>query len=222
MVYAAQKNEELMSYLLNRRSTSLKLMGDKCPTNDEINTILQAAARSPDHGKMFPWHFIIIKGEAREKIKPLLSKAYKLDQDPDASPAKLELESERFLRAPMAIMVVSRMREGKHPLWEQFLSAGAVCMNMSLACHALGYGVNWLSEWYSFSPSFRADMGLDERDNIAGVMYIGDVIEQPEERERPDLEKIVTYWDEENTSLNKGEEYNKEGKGLPEAKIFGL
>jgi nitroreductase len=171
---------------------------------------------------MFPWYFIVVKDEAREKMSPLLSAAYRADEDKDAAPAKLELEGERFLRAPMAIIVVSRMREGKHPLWEQFLSAGAVCMNMSLACHALGYGVNWLSEWYSFSPTFRAGLGLDERDNIAGVMYIGNVVEQPEERDRPELAQIVTDWTGEGTKLNKGECYNKDGKALPDAKIFGL
>lgn len=222
MTYAAQKNNDVIDYLLNRRSTSLALMGDERPKDEEIELILKAAARTPDHGKMFPWYFIVIKDGAREKIKPLLAKAYKADEDKDAAPAKIEFESERLMRAPMAIMVVSRMREGKHPIWEQFLSAGAVCMNLSLACHALGYGVNWLSEWYSYSPTFRHGLGLDERDNIAGIMYIGNVLEQPEERPRPELQAITTDWNDMQTSLKKGEEYDQNDKGLPDFKIFGF
>jgi Nitroreductase len=123
----------------------------------------------------------------------------------------------------MAIIVVSRMREGKHPIWEQFLSAGAVCMNLSHACHALGYGVNWLSEWYSYSPTFREGLGLDNRDNIAGVMYIGNIVESPEERERPDLSAITTQWTSIGQDLNKGDDTHKyHGKEFPNVKIFGL
>lgn len=217
------KKEDHLRYLQTRRSTSLKLMGNQRPSDDEITQILDIAARSPDHGKLAPWYFIVIKDDARAEISKLLRDAYLKDEDENASDAKLELESERFLRAPMAIIVVSRMREGKHPIWEQFLSAGAVCMNLSHACHALGYGVNWLSEWYSYSPTFREGLGLDARDNIAGVMYIGDVAEAPEERERPCLSEITTEWTSIGQPLNKGDGTHKyQGKGYPDIKISGL
>lgn len=219
MTISAQKNPDMIDYLRRRRSVSLSLMGDKCPNDEEVRTILDIAMRTPDHGKMFPWYFIVIKGNARQEIGKLLSEAYKTDEDPNASDAKLELESERFLRAPMAILVVSRIREGKHPLWEQYLSSGAVCAHLSLACHGLGYGVNWLSEWYSFSPTFKTGLGLDERDNIAGVMYIGNIKDTPEERPRPSQEDIVTYWTSPETPLNKGEEYGQPGKGFPPLKL---
>ena len=75
--------------------------------------------------------------------------------------------------------------------------------------------MNWLSEWYSFSPTFRQNLGLDERDNIAGVMYIGDIKEQPQERPRPSQQDIVTYWESTKTTLNKGDEYGAPGKGFP-------
>jgi nitroreductase len=218
---SAVKSPEMIEYLLGRRSTSLTLMGHQRPSDDEIKTILNAAMRVPDHGKMCPWYFIVVKDDARAKIGKLLREAYRKDQDPNATPAKIELESERFLRAPMAIIVVSRMREGKHSLWEQFMSAGASCFALSLAAHGLGYGVNWLSEWYSTSPTFKSNLGLDERDHIAGVMYIGNLKEQPEERERPRYSHLVTQWDGEGTPLNKGDEhYGKSGKGLPDAGII--
>ncbi len=215
-VKAAQKSPELIDFLLARRSVSLKLMGDQRPTDDQINTILSAAIRSPDHGKMAPWYFITIKDDARKTIGDVLKRAYTADQDPHAEPAKLELESERFLRAPMAIIVVSRIREGKNPVWEQILSAGAVCTHLSLAAHALGFGVNWLTEWYSYSPTFRAALGLDARDNIAGVLYIGNVVEMPEERERPTLSHLTTDWTGTGTRPSKGDaHYGMAGKGLP-------
>lgn len=216
MLKAAEKSPAIIDYLSKRRSVSLKLMGDKRPTDAEIDTILSIAARSPDHGKMAPWYFIVVKDDARKAMGDLLKKAYRADEDPAAEPAKLDLEAERFLRAPMAVIVVSRMREGKNPVWEQILSAGAVCTHLSLAAHALGYGVNWLTEWYAYSPTFRNLLGLDARDNIAGVLYIGNMAEMPEERDRPALSHIVTEWTGEGTPLNKGDaNYGMPGKGLP-------
>lgn len=216
MLKSAEKSPALIDYLTARRSVSLKLMGDTRPTDAEIETLLTIAARSPDHGKMAPWYFIVVKDEARTAMGDLLKTAYKADEDPAAEPAKLDLEAERFLRAPLAIIVVSRMRDGKNPVWEQMLSSGAVCTHLSLAAHALGYGVNWLTEWYAFSPTFRDLLGLDARDNIAGVLYIGNMLEKPEERDRPTLSDLVTNWTGKGTPLNKGDaKYGMPGKGLP-------
>jgi nitroreductase len=137
-------------------------------------------------------------------------------ENPDTSPAKIDLESERFLRAPMVIAVVSRIREGKNPQWEQILSAGAACYNLCLAANAMGFGTNWLTEWYTYSPTFKSLMGLDEHDNFAGFIYIGTASEKQEDRERPDLSKIVTHWTAQSPTLNKGEGYGQVGKGIPE------
>ena len=120
-------------------------------------------------------------------------------------------------------MVVSRMRKGKHPLWEQFLSAGALCQNMLLAANAMGYAANWLTEWYSYNEVFRDSLGLDDRDNIAGVMYIGKAAQQPEGRPRPDMDCLTTYWQEGEHALHKGDDaYDKEKFDIPAARIYGL
>tara|TARA_R110002124_G_scaffold64985_2_gene177864 strand:- start:685729 stop:686412 length:684 start_codon:yes stop_codon:yes gene_type:complete len=217
---AGVKNQEVLNYLHTRRSLSVKYMGGKGPNADEVTEILKAASRVPDHGKLMPWHFIVLQGDKRAAMGRILRAAY-ARENPEATQAKLDLEAQLFMRAPLIIIVVSRMRKAKHPLWEQFLSAGAVCQNLLIAANALGYGTNWLTEWYSYSEYFRKAIGLDERDNIAGVMYIGDAKKQPDPRPRPDMNEIVTYWDD-GLALKRGDDlYDKQGADLPCTKIFG-
>lgn len=205
---------DFLSFLKTRRSSKVASLTSPAPTDTEIEEMLTIAARVPDHGKYHPWYFVVVKGEARQEIGTHLRTAYAAE-NPDAAPAKLDFEAEQFLRAPLVIAVVSRIREGKHPQWEQFLSAGAACYNLVLAANTLGYGANWLTEWYAYSPAFRNLMGLDDRDRFAGFIYIGTATEKNEERERPDLREIVTYWRAENTSLKKGDGYGLPGTGIP-------
>lgn len=193
----------------------MKNFGHDAPTPEQIQQILQAAGRVPDHNKLAPWWFVTFEGEARKNFGEVLRKAY-LIEDPQAAPAKLDLESERFLRAPLVIAVISRIKEGKAPQWEQYLSAGAACYNLCLAANALGFGSNWVTEWYAYNADVRAALKLDERDNIAGFIYIGSQAEKPEERERPNMADIVTSWNPDYTP-GKGDQYGKAGMGLPRA-----
>lgn len=203
-------------YLARRRSCPLKDMAAPAPSPAQIEDILQSAARVPDHGKMFPWHFIVFSGAARKQAGILLREAWAQENPQQAEPAKLELEAERFLRAPLVIGVVSRVREGKHPLWEQILSAGAACQNLCLAANARGYATNWLTEWYSYSPAFKTALGLDARDHMAGFVYIGTATTTPAERDRPAMAAITTHW-KPGIALNKGDHYGLPGMGFPPA-----
>lgn len=205
-----------LDYLLRRRSASIKSLREPGPSPEQIDTILKAGMRIPDHGRMFPWYFVVFAGDARRAAGELLRRAW-LTEEPDAAPAKLDLEAERFLRAPLVIGVISRWREGKHPLWEQMLSAGAACQNICLAANALGFGSNWVTEWYAYNPAFRQALGLDERDNVAGFIYIGTPAEQPAERDRADPAAVVTHWQHPDQPLNKGPAYGQPGIGLPRA-----
>lgn len=211
----AKKSDETLKYLLGRRSCPIKMLQEPGPDKEQIKTILQAASRVPDHGKMFPWYFIVFQGDNRKKIGETLKKAWLCNENPDATQAKLELEAERFMRAPVVIAVISRVRKGKHPLWEQILSAGAVCQNLSIAANTLGYATNWLTEWYSYNDTFRNELGLDKCDHIAGFIYIGTPKEIPKERERPDLNEIITWW-KPGVKPQKGNEYSKPGKEYPQ------
>lgn len=203
-----------IDFLKARRSSKVSSLTDPAPNAEQLQDILTVTSRVPDHGKYHPWYFIVFEGDARREAGEHLRIAY-ATENPDAAPAKLDLEAERFLRAPMVIAVVSRIREGKHPQWEQILSAGAACYNLCLAANALGFGTNWLTEWYTYSPTFKKLMGLDARDNFAGFIYIGTATEKNEERDRPDLDKIVTHWSASTPTLNKGEGYSMAGQGLP-------
>lgn len=215
-IFTGKKCLRTLEYIQKRRSCSLKMMGDSGPAADEIKTMIAAASRTPDHGRMFPWYFIVLTGDARKKAGDLLAEAWKAD-NPDAPDEKLALESEKFMRAPVIIMVVSRIKRGKHPQWEQILSAGAACQNLCLTANAMGYGTNWLTEWYSYSAPFKEAMGLDEADNIAGVIYIGEALETSEERARPEIAEITTFWDGAGTTLHKGAVYDKENMDYPTA-----
>lgn len=203
---------ELTNFLSKRRSTKLAHLAEPGPSRDQIETILKIASRVPDHGKYAPWYFMVFEGDARQKAGQRLRTAYAAE-NPDTPDTKLDLEAERFLRAPLVIAVVSRIKPGKHAQWEQILSAGAACMNLCLAANSLGYGSNWLTEWYAYSEHFKASLGLDSRDNIAGFIYIGTPTATNEERERPDLDKIVTHWT--GKAPQKGDEYGMPEKGMP-------
>ena len=206
----------IAEFLKTRRSSKITSLGGVGPTPQQLQDILTIGLRVPDHGKYCPWYVIVFEGDNRKAAGELLRVAYAAE-NPDAAPAKLDLEAERFMRTPLVIAVVSKIREGKNPQWEQILSAGAACYNICLAANAMGFGSNWLTEWYTYSPAFRASMGLTEGENFAGFIYIGTAQEKNEERERPDLSKIVTYWDNKKITLNKGDDYGLKGQGFPPA-----
>ncbi len=205
---------DLTSFLKTRRSVKPKAMSGPGPTPSQLDDILKIATRVPDHGKYHPWYFIVFSGDASVKAGEKLSELYAA-ATPDATPAQLENERTRFSRVPMVIAVVSRIREGKNSQWEQILSAGAACYNLCLAANAHGFATNWLTEWYSYDARFKDYLGIAPTDNIAGFIYLGTPTETPEDRDRPDLSRIVTHW-QPGTKLNTGEGYGQIGKGIPE------
>lgn len=211
---AGKKSDELLDYLSRRRSVPAKDLTEPGPTTEQIEAMISAAARVPDHGRMFPWHFIVFRDGARYELGAIL-KAAQLKKDPDTPVEKIVQEEKRFLRAPVVIAVISRIRPGKHPRWEQTLSAGAACQNLCLAANALGFGSNWLTEWYAYDDHVRDALGLDERDQIAGFIYIGTPALIPDERPRPETALLTTWWSKD-TPLNCGDNYDKAGFSLPE------
>ena len=191
-IYTGRPSPETLDYLLRRRSG--KTLAEPGPSMDQVETILRAASRVPDHGKLCPWYFAVLAGDARVTAGTLLGKAWQM-RDPDASTDKIALEAARFLRAPVVIAVVSTIRVAKHPEWEQVLSAGAVCMNLCLAANASGFATNWLTEWYSYDPNFLAPFGIDGGDRVAGFIYIGTDTGEAVERVRPDTDTLTTWWE---------------------------
>jgi nitroreductase len=204
----------MKEFLQTRRSTKVKMMVEPGASQDELNDILEIAARVPDHGKLSPFYFIVFQGEARKEFGKHLARIWKNDH-PDATQYFLNNEKNRFMMAPLVVAVISRIRDAKIPAWEQILTAGACCHNLCLAANAHGYGTNWLTQWYYNHPEVRNILDLEDgRDNVAGFIYIGTQTEKQDDRERPDIKLLTNNFGEE---LNKkGHEYNKDGMTKPE------
>jgi nitroreductase len=187
-----QPAPDAIDLLLSRRSGSAKAMGKPGPSGKQLDEILRAGARVPDHGKLFPWRFIIFEGKARTRFGDVLAEV--LEAEGERS-KQIEEERERFLRAPVIVGVISSAREQiKIPVWEQELSAGAACQNILIAAHALGFVANWLTEWYAYHPAVKEKIGLKPGERVAGFIYIGTSTIELEERPRPDMDKVVSYF----------------------------
>lgn len=187
-------SESALNLLLARRSVVANKLGPPGPDARQLRNILTAAARVPDHKKLVPWRFIVFEGETRARFGKILSRVC-AENEPDAGTTRLETEAGRFLRAPVVVAVVSRVFDNPAvPEWEQVLSAGAACQNLLTAANACGFSGQWITEWYAFDEKVRAELGLAPNERIAGFIYIGTAQETPEERDRPDLDSITTYW----------------------------
>ncbi len=211
--FSGIKSAQVMEYLSKRRTCMAKHMVEPAPSREEVKQILNVATRVPDHGQLSPWYFMVFEGDKRDAVDAKITELF-LEKNTDYTPKQLDIETRRFKRAPMVIAVVSRIRNGK-PMWEQILSSGAVCMNMILAANASGYGTQWLTEWFSYDEEFKAYLGLDARDHIAGFIHMGSVQDAPKDRPRPDVDALVTYW-EEGAALNKGDKAEANKFGIPE------
>jgi nitroreductase len=183
---------DALELLTTRRSFKAAELTGSAPTAAEIDTLLTIASRVPDHGKLAPWRFIVFEGQARYAAGAAIASAFK-DKYPDAKPEHVEPERGRLARAPLVVAVVSRASPHvKIPEWEQVLSAGAAAVNLVLAAHALGYGANWITEWYAYDRGVLDALGLASHERIAGFIHIGRPPGQPEDRPRPPLDDIVT------------------------------
>jgi len=183
---------DALELLRTRRSLKPVELGAPGPTAAEIETLLTVASRVPDHGKLTPWRFIVFEGEARLRAGQAIEAAFRAKY-PDAKPEQVGFEQKRLARAPLVIAVVSRA--GPHvkiPEWEQVLSAGAAAMSLVLAAHALGYGANWITEWYAYDRAVLEELGLKANEKIAGFIHIGRPAHAPEDRPRPPLDEIAT------------------------------
>ncbi|MCO5733825.1 nitroreductase [Rhizobium sp. SSA_523] len=187
------KNQPLFDYLSTRRSIPALQMTGPGPDETELRSILTLASRVPDHGKLAPWRFIVYRGQARLALGEALEKIA-VARQPDLSDELRAVERNRLARAPVVIAVVSTAADHvKIPVWEQELSAGAVCLNLFLAANAHGYAANWLSEWIAYDEEAKAVLGIRQSEKLAGFLYIGRSDFPQTDRPRPELDDIVTF-----------------------------
>ena len=182
-----------LALLATRRSGKPRDLVAPGPDEAQLAQMLEIAARTPDHGKLTPWRFVVVPADRREALSELITTAY-LAERPQA--ARLEIEAlDQFARqAPTLVVVLSAPKPESHiPLWEQELSAGAACMNLLHAAHAAGFAAGWLTGWAAYADSVRDAFGAAP-EKIVGFVFIGTPSRPLEERPRPESDKIVRYW----------------------------
>jgi nitroreductase len=185
---------DTLSLLKLRRSVAPQFLTAPGPDTDQLRELLTIATRVPDHGKLAPWRFIIFSGAAREKAADVVAQVFR-GKNPEASAEQVAFERNRLTHAPVIVAVVSRARpHPKIPVWEQELSAGAVCMNLLVAAQAMGFAGSWLTNWFSFDRDVVSAFGVGEDERIAGFVHIGTPTATPADRERPALSDIVSHY----------------------------
>ena len=183
-----------LALLQTRRSGKPRDLVAPGPDDTQLRQILEVALRTPDHGKLAPWRFVIVPQDKRAKLAALLEAAYRAEK-PDAGRLEIEAMHQFAQQAPTLVVALSKPVAGsKIPVWEQELSVGAAIMNLLHATHALGFAGGWLTGWPTFNDDVRdAFGGQDER--LAGFIFIGTPSRPLEERPRPDYDDIVSTWD---------------------------
>ncbi len=184
----------LPAYLASRRSGKPRDLAGPGPSMDQLTEMVSIAARTPDHGKLAPWRFIIVPDDKRQRLSNVITTAY-LSEKPDAGRLEIEAQVQFATQAPALIVVMSAPKESKIPLWEQELSAGAACMNLLHAAHAMGFVGGWLTTWPAFNDDVRDAFG-SASERIAGFIFIGTPSRELEERPRPELSDILSVWQE--------------------------
>ncbi len=184
-------SHDVLERLLSRRSASAVALQAPGPSADEVDLLIRIGFRVPDHGKIGPWRIVRFTPEARAR---LVEKLTALAQTQPV-PAKATAALQKLAIPPEALMVVSSPQADKPiPLWEQQLSAAAICQTLLIAAGAMGYGANWITDWYAYDDKAKALLGLTPDENVAGFIYLGTTAEPPLERDRPDYDSRISWW----------------------------
>ena len=180
---------QVLAFLARRRSASALTLAEPAPSPDQIGELIRLAARVPDHGKLTPWRFVVLEGARKAAFAAALDQLAEARGD-HAAAAKLG----KLKTPPLCIAVISAPKPGAIPEWEQLLSAGAVCTTLTYAALAMGFGANWITDWYAYDAQANAILGLAANEKVAGFVLIGPPREPPLERERPDPDALTSRW----------------------------
>jgi nitroreductase len=173
---------------------SARALQDPAPDDAALGLILESATRAPDHGRLRPWRFIVIKSEDRAQFGELLADHLRRTKG-SASDEALERERRKAFRAPLIIVVAAIVvPDGKIPVIEQTLSAGAAAQNMLQAAVALGFNGVWKTGGAAYDDQVKTALGLQPKDAIVGFLYMGTDVEGPGSLTRPDWREYVQYW----------------------------
>ena len=187
-----EPNPEALRFLRTRRSRPAKTLRAPAPDRAAVMELLTIAARSPDHGKLEPWRFIVLGRGALDRFAGLVrahgARLGKSERD-------IDKQVSAYADSPLAVVVVSAPKPSDEvPEIEQRLSAGAVCLSLLNAALACGWGANWLTGWPVHDAGFRAEaLGLEGAERVTGVIHIGTETRTPPERPRPDVAALTSW-----------------------------
>jgi nitroreductase len=184
-----------LDFLNARRSTPSRALGEPGPTPAQLDELIAAAIRVPDHGKLTPWRLLLIRGEARRALGEALAQIHRR-HEPDIADAQLLKDRERYTFAPVIVAVIARIDTDhpKIPAQEQLLSAGCVAYNLLLGAQGLGFGAQWLTGWAAYDTDAAALLGLGTGERVIAFVHIGTPREGMPERPRPAIADIIQEW----------------------------
>jgi len=187
-------NHDALAFLRSRSSIPSRLLAAPGPTREQLLDMLALAMRVPDHGKLAPWRFLLIEGDARIALGHELH-ARKLELEPDASSDSLAKEQARFSGAPCVVAVIASITANhKIPEREQLLSAGAVAFQLLLVAHAQGWGAQWLTAWAAYDPVLMQKLGLAAHESVVAFIHLGTPSQPAAERPRPKIAEKFSLW----------------------------
>jgi len=183
----------LLSLLETRRSAKPRELVGAGPTAAELDRMLAIAARTPDHGKLHPWRFVIVSDDQRDALAALLQHALERENSGATDAHRQKEEDFAHYAGQLVLLVSAAVPDHKIPLWEQELSCGAAGMNLLLAAHALGYVAGWVTGWRAYSEAVRSAF-CEPGERIGGFIFIGHAGRDIEERPRPAASEVVRPW----------------------------
>lgn len=191
---AHHRSSDLLALLAQRRSTMAVNLQAPGPAPEMLDQLLQIASRVPDHRKLVPFRFVVFEGDARAAFGDVVVAAARLREDDPKGAPEDQLRG-MMMRAPVVVTVISSVNPAhRTPVWEQVLTAGAVCQNLLLAASAAGFAGQWISEWLAYDDNVGSALGLGTDEKVAGFILLGTAKENPKERPRPDARQLTTRW----------------------------
>lgn len=186
---------DIVDFLKARGSTPWRVLGGPGPSEEEVRAFIEGAVAGPDHGAVRPWRFFVVQGDAREAMGEVFTKAL-LKRKPDADDATVEKDRDRMRRVPLLIVVAAVINDNhpKVPPSEQIVSAGLAAQSILLAAQSRGYGGVILTGDHAYDPTVKAALGLKEKHQIVGFVYIGTPEGEMRAKRRPEIDKFMLEW----------------------------
>ncbi|KAF1026134.1 MAG: putative NAD(P)H nitroreductase YdjA [Burkholderia plantarii] len=185
----ADEPADVLAGLLSRQSHWP--LSEPGPSDRELDAIFDTALRAPDHGRLTPWRFVLVRGAARGDLGEVLVRCADA-REPDAPPGSNDHRAQKAFAAPVVIAIAAALvPHRKVPEVEQLLAVGAAAMNLLNAVHLLGYGGFWATGVDSRDPDMHAALGFAENEKLLGFLFIGTPPDDAAPAKRPSRDAFV-------------------------------